>query len=298
MKRLVRDLVPRAAAAVAGALALVLVGGTGAWAAVAAAPGGPTAPGGPAAPGGPERSTVQGQAVQAVAGFLGDAGLQSVATSGPVVTSTVATASGPVTVLQWTLVASDASGPVVLSLSWLGGTQLVVTETRPVDGFSGETLVLVPGSSSIQGTYQVGRSAASAAASHRVAPGAVAVAAHFAVLHPRGNHQRAQLVTYLGCYPAPQNPTVIGSVYGPLIQGEGIVDCSTPRSLGIIAGIYKGYARVGTASGSGYGYYYSLNAYAPCYASGGNYFVTTELWSVNGAQQPGTQSGWSYLDCA
>ncbi|MGH9088918.1 MAG: hypothetical protein ACRDYZ_12550 [Acidimicrobiales bacterium] len=272
MEGLQRGLIPSVVTLV-GALALVVASGTGARAATTGAPGPVQAPGG-----------LQRQALTAVSGFLGDGRLQPVSASGPAVSSTVTTPQGPIPVVEWTLTTSDASGPVVLVLAWLGDTQLVVNAVRPDAGFSGETLVLAPGSSTIQGAYPLGRSVPSTSATT-----------------PRGVVDAPLAVpsTFDGCYPAPQNPTVIGSIYGPLVEGEGIVDCAQPRTLAMIVSLYEGFSRVGTASGSTYGYYYALDAFYPCRGiSGTSSFITTELWSVNGALQPGAQSGWSALACA
>jgi hypothetical protein len=91
---------------------------------------------------------------------------------------------------------------------------------------------------------------------------------------------------------------VISSIYGPLIQGTGIIDCtSSPETLSQIIGLYMGSTQLSNAGAAGYGDYLVVNAYSPCYSSSAHSFQTAELWSVNGTLQGGSDSGWSSLNC-
>jgi hypothetical protein len=186
-------------------------------------------------------------------------------------------------------------------MALLGGTQLVVNEMSPAASYRGETLVLQPGSSTIVGTYPLRgatRSDATTATdrSHR------SVDASDAVLHNTrgGGRAIARLVTIGGCYADPQAPTVIGSTFGPLIQGEGIITCLTSESLSEIVSLYRGSTHVGTtATGSGGGTFLGVNSYDGCTVITGTHsFHTAELWSVNGTVQGGATSVSSNLRCS
>lgn len=240
----------------------------------------------------PSWSTLQGQALRAVAGVRAAGSLAPASSFGPVRTGTVTTASGPVSVEQRTLVASDNSGPVVVVLAWLGGTQLVVTEMDPWSPSSGQALVLAPGTDRVQGRYPLVRSQGLATA-QGTTRGTNAVLASV-VTH----RSEARLASTYGCSGHPLAPEVIGSVYGPLIQGTGVISCPLPETLGLIVGLYERSSELSTTSGGTYGTYYALNVYHACsLISGTNPFKTAQLWSVNGSLY-GSTSATSYLDCA
>jgi len=249
----------------------------------------------------PNWSSLEQTALGVTAGARGDGTLDVVGVPSSVAQSTITTASGPVSLAQQTVVATDQSGVVVLDLALLGGRQLVVSEMSPAANDQGETLVLAPGTSTVTGTYRLaGASQATAqtavlrTASHRHGTGIVA---SDGVLH-RGGHVVATLATAGGCFPAPQEPGVISSVYGPLIQGTGVIDCtSSPETLAQIIGLYMGSTQLNNAGGATYGSYLAINTYSPCYSSSAHSFQTAELWSINGALQTGANSGWSSLNC-
>lgn len=274
----------------ASALVLVLasVAGTAATAATVAS----AAPGGGPAP--VAWASAEQQALTAVAGFLGDGGLGPPQPVGPLVASTIETAKGAVPVEQGTVVADDAAGTVVMDVALLGGTQVIVSEMRPAGGFAGHTLVLDPGSQRTFHAYALGGNPSAAAAVHRHD----AVVARSAVLYGPARPQ-ARLVTYEGCYANPQAPIVYGTAYGFLMQGQGVVACQGTRTIALDTALYRDFTSVSEAQGSHYGTYYSLDTFYTCYSIvGHNPFVTTQLWSINGALQPGTQSAWRTLSCA
>jgi hypothetical protein len=251
--------------------------------------------------GAPNWSSLEQTALGVTASARGDGTLDVVGGPSSVAQSTITTASGPVSLAQQTVVATDQSGVVVLDLDLLGGRQLVVNEMSPAANDQGETLVLAPGTSTVTGTYRLaGASQATAqtatlrTASHRHGAGIVA---SDGVLH-RGGHVVATLATAGGCFPAPQEPGVISSVYGPLIQGTGVIDCTvSPETLAQIIGLYMGSTQLNNAGGATYGSYLAINTYSPCYSSSAHSFQTAELWSINGALQTGANSGWSSLNC-
>ncbi len=249
----------------------------------------------------PSWSSLEQTALGVASGARGDGPLAEIGSPSSVAQSTIPTASGPVSLSQQTVVATDRSGVVVLDLALLGGRQLVVSEMSPAANDQGETLVLAPGTSTVTGTYRLsGASQATAetaalrTASHRRGS---SIVASDGVLH-RGGHHVATLTAAGGCFPAPQSPGVISSIYGPLIQGEGIIDCtSSAETLAQIIGLYMGSTQLNNAGGATYGSYLAINVYSPCYSSSAHSFQTAELWSVNGVLQSGANSGWSSLNC-
>lgn len=217
--------------------------------------------------------------------------------------SSMTTPSGVVSVTQEFIEASDQAGTVVVQVVLLGGQQLVVSEMNPEQGYEGATLVLQPGSSAIAGVYPLhgqasGTSDSDATVHRSIRRSRGAVQAIDATSSSSG-HRVDRLVTIGGCHPAPQAPGVISSMYGYLIQGEGVIECYNSETLSLIVSIYEGSTHVGTtAGGSGSGIIYGLDAYAYCNViSGTNSFHTAQLWSVNGNLQGGATSGSSNLHC-
>ena len=128
-----------------------------------------------------------------------------------------------------------------------------------------------------------------------------AMARNAALLQRRGkgDQPNARLVTIGGCFPNPQPPGVIGSTFGPLVDGEGIITCGTSESLAEIVALYRGSTHVGTtATGSGGGTFLGINSYYGCSViSGTHAFQTDELWAVNGTVRGGAASHTSNLHC-
>ena len=250
-------------------------------------------------------STLGQTGLAAASAYRGDGALAAVGSPSPVSNSTVSTASGVISVAQRTIVATDTSGTVLLNLTLLGGRQLVVTELSPGAGYAGATLVLQPGSSVIAGTYPKPGTAATAVGNTDTAHhgGAVRVSAATLrqVLSSTHHSRRSvdRLASAGGCEPYPQPPGVIGSTFGPLVQGEGIVECITTETLSLIVANHRGGTQVGnTASGSDSGTWLGVNAYYGCTVIGGtNGFQTAQLWGDDGTIG-GATSGTSSLHCA
>jgi hypothetical protein len=254
-------------------------------------------------------STLDQTGLAAASAYRGDGPLATVGNPTPVSDSTVATASGVISVAQRTVVADDSSGTVLLNLTLLGGRQLVVTERSPAAGFAGATLVLEPGTSTVTGTYpQPGTNGTTTTtgATDAARPATAAIPVSAATLRQalppadRSRHGVDRLVTIGGCAPDPQPPGVIGSTFGPLVQGEGVINCGTTETLAEIVADYRGNTHVGnTATGSDRGTWLGVNAYYACSViSGTNGFETDELWAVHGTVEGGAQSSTSSLHCA
>lgn len=237
-------------------------------------------------------SSLEQQAFQALPGIMGTGALEGPTAVGPVETGTASTPQGPVSVVERTIVTSDGAGQLVLSLAWLGGTQLVVTALVPAAGFSGVTLVLAPGTAQVSGVYPLGPVVATTTAD---VGGSSAASISDALGHARSV---ARLAGYLGCSPYPQPPNVIGSIYGPLINAVGVTSCPNPATLAIIAGLDEWGTEIGTGGGSTFGSYLSVNVFHACYVQATqNQFTTVQLWSVDGVLT-GATSAASYLGCA
>jgi hypothetical protein len=275
---------------------LAVIGGT--LVPVVVPAGASTAP----AAGSADWSVLQQDALQATAAYRGDGALHATGTAGTVVDSSVATPSGSVSVAQRTLVATDNSGSVVLQLVLLGGAQELVTEASPTAGYQGATLVLAPGSSSVAASYpQPGvASPAATTAWHPRARRTVTTDAVVRSLQEPSRPGSAHLDVTGGCYPAPQNPIVVTTVFGPLVQGEGAIVCYATETLSLIVSIYRGFlTRVGnTSGGTSYANYFAYSTYDACsHISGTHDFRTAEIWGVNGVDEGGSTSDESALHC-
>ena len=280
--------------------ALLPIVGVGALAVAPATTSAAASAGTSTSSGAPNWSSLEQTALGVTATARGDGALDEAGSPTAVAESTIPTSSGSVSLAQQTVVATDQSGVVVVDLALLGGRQLVVSEVSPAANDQGETLVLAPGTSTVTGTYRLaGASQATAqtAALRTASRGGTRIVASNAVVHRGGRHV-ATLTAAGGCFAAPQSPGVISSVYGPLIQGEGIIDCtSSAETLAEIIGLYMSSTQLNNAGGATYGSYLALNTYSPCYSSSGHWFQTAELWSINGTLQGGSDSGWSALNC-
>lgn len=253
-------------------------------------------------------STLDQTGLAAASAYRGDGALAVVGSPSPVSDSTVTTASGVVSVAQRTVVADDTSGTVLVNLTLLGGRQLVVTERSPAADFAGATLVLEPSTSTVAGIYPQPAIAGAAANTTTGAArhGSTAVPVSTATLRQvssaahRSRHGVDRLVTIGGCGPYPAPPGVIGSTFGPLVQGEGVISCGTTETLAQVVSDYRGNTHVGnSATGSDRGTWLGITAYDGCSViSGTNGFHTAELWSVNGVVQGGATSGTASLHCA
>lgn len=234
----------------------------------------------------PSWSSLRQSAYQAVASYQGTASPLVIQGHPSSISDSSATtdSDGVISVEQETVVTSNAQGGTeILGLNLLGGRQLVVDVYGPTSGSGGEILVLQPGSPEIAGSYPLyaGTSASSANTARH-----------------RGGRSQIRLVTIGGCSGFAYPPGVIGSTFGPLVQGDGTISCLTGESLAALVSLYVGSTHVGTtAGGTDIGTYLSVNSYFGCH-SGSATFHTAELWSVNGSLQGGTTSSPSSLQCA
>jgi hypothetical protein len=248
-------------------------------------------------------STLDQTGLAAASTYRAEGALTVVGSPSPVSDSTVTTASGVVSVAQRTVVAEDTSGTVLVNLTLLGGRQLVVTERSPGAGLAGATLVLEPGSSTVAGTYPqpaIAGTATSATGHGSTVPISTATWRRVSQAAHRSRPGVDRLVTIGGCDPYPAPPSVIGSTFGPLVEGEGVTSCLTTETLALVVADYRGGTHVGnTATGSGRGTWLGITAYDGCSViSGTNGFHTAQLWSVNGIVQGGATSGTASLHCA
>ncbi|MHB8219909.1 MAG: hypothetical protein ACYDHU_06250 [Acidimicrobiales bacterium] len=225
-------------------------------------------------------ATLEAVALHAVSTLRGDGPLTTDFPPSPVLESTVVISGKVVGISQRTVVADGGSGTVVVQMALLGDEQLVVDEMSPAGRFQGAALVFAPGSGAVESSVPL--------------PGSSATATFGAAM------VRAGPATVPGCYGDPQSPTVVGSVFGPLVQGEAVVACLSAEPLALIASIYQGGSQVGgTAGGTGTGNYLAVNAYAPCTVIPGTHtFQLAELYSVYGALQGGDVSATSSLHCS
>jgi hypothetical protein len=192
---------------------------------------------------------------------------------------------GPsVSVEQRTVLVADGTTDVLVGVTVLGGQQLVVDLIDPTTG-DATTLVLAPDSSNANQRVQVH------ARRHLLVSSGTAVSGD------------APAAVAGGCYASPDNPFVIGSVYGPLVKGIGVVSCPYGNEkLAVTASLYErtatGSTHVGNGgTGSVFGTYLAVDAYDACSASTGHQFQTAQLWSVNGVLEAGATSGWPTLGC-
>jgi hypothetical protein len=201
------------------------------------------------------------------------------------------TPSGRVAVNQSSELASDSDGTMLVGVSDLGEQQLVVDALDPDSG-TGVTLVLQPATEDV-------------ASSHRLHPATANAGKDKGKGEGKGKNTGAGSTgvatpaTAGGCYPTPTTPVVVGSVFGPLVQGTGIVSCPySPESISLIADLYRWGASAGNSGGgSTYGTSLAINVFSACHASGANPYDTGELFSVNGYEQYGARSGTSWLGC-
>lgn len=265
----------RAALAAGAATALLVTGAVAAPAAADQAPHGASAGSGAVATG-----TLQAEALEVV---------ESVRGAGPAVVVTSMTAGGASTftsstgasvdVSQGSLVAQDADGTILVGASLLGGSQLVVEMTGLSSGQS-TIAVSDPGSTAVEevdGPFQATVLASPDAGSDGASPDTNSCTDYF------------------------DTPTVIGSSFGPLIDGYGGISCNYDAYPALIVGLQEldngtatGIGNDADASGTTSA---STNAYAPCTSGGPNDFRTIILYNFNGGSLMGWDSSWTALDC-
>jgi hypothetical protein len=179
-----------------------------------------------------------------------------------------------------TLTATIGGKNASIGLTFLGGAQLLVNYWS-ADSTTVEVLALTPGTSRVSSSSQMS--------------GATSTT-------PAG--QGVVALTSSNCYPFAYSPTVIGSIFGNLIEAIGGAACSyAPEVLGAIVGLYSNGSGIGsgTAGSSSPASVYSYTApydYYPCYSSGSaSPFQTAVIYSISGTVVGGGTSGNSWLDC-
>lgn len=237
-------------------------------------------------------------ALSATQGYRAAGPVTAATSPSPAVESTVATASGPITVAERTVVATEGSATLVLGLSLLGGSQLVVSESSATGSGSDAVLVLDPGSSSVAGAVPVATTRAAATSAVRHGRSRITTVDAVRTWRDPSAGRPAETTTG-GCAPYPYDPVVVTSIFGPLVDADGVVACNDNETLAEIVSVYQGGTHEGTTNqGTDYGDYLSVNSYAECYPiSGTHQFHTAELYSVNGVYQGGATSGNNGLHC-
>lgn len=244
----------------------------------------------------PYWSVLEAEALTATAEYVGDS-IHATGPLTPVISSAIPTDS--LTIQQRTLVAADSSTTYVLQLSLLNNEQLLIDELDPSASWTGAVLVLRPGTAAIASAYPVSAGSVTGISSRRRQAGASAPVVLDTLSHSSPNAP-ARLDTIGGCGAAPQLPKVVTTIFGRLIKGLGIIQCTTTETLAIIVGLYRGFfTHVGTTmGGTAVSSYLGVNAYAVCnHISGTHTFRTSQLWSVNGSSQGGASSGEAALHC-
>jgi hypothetical protein len=230
----------------------------------------------------PDWSTLEQQALGAVAGYQRVGPLAPTSGLSPAAASSFTLADGTaVPVVQRSVTTSDGQ---VLDLVLLGGRQLVVTAASSVGG---AVVVLQPGSGQVSAAYPL---AAGGSSNGPGAPVGTAAGGASAVLTSTPGN----------CYAEPGTPGVVGSVYGPLVMGVGEVICySNNENISILASIDENGSQVsGTAGASGYTSLLQVAVYAQCTPVGwDNAFQTAQLWSINGTLEGGAVSPVAWLGC-
>lgn len=248
-------------------------------------PGGPGSP--PALPAG-DWPTLFNQAFSAVQSYENAGPVTGTSTNSTPVNSWLHTPSGDVAVNQSSELATDNTDTLLIGVSDLGEQQLLVNIIIPGTG-DPTTLVLAPASQGSQG-------------------GESAQALHGSIQEiVKGKERKAPSAggaggltpdTDGGCYEEPTAPVVVGSVFGPLVQGTGVVDCPLgAESVSLIATLYRWSTSVASGGGSTYGSSLAVNVYSACNPSGNNPYATAELFSVNGSLAGGATSKTEWLGC-
>jgi len=176
-----------------------------------------------------------------------------------------------------TVEAADSGGSYVVNLALLGGQQLVVT----ILGTPSTILVLSPG------TAHVSQALTVHGTTQRVASDGVT---------PMNSGTGT-------CFEVIANPIVIGSIYGPLIDGYMFIDCFGGQyhnisAYGVLDDWVGGAHTIGSGGGTVYAPDFAFNVYAPCYAGGPNDFLSQLIFTYDGSPIYGGTSAWAVLDCA
>jgi hypothetical protein len=100
-----------------------------------------------------------------------------------------------------------------------------------------------------------------------------------------------------GCWSWVASPTVIGSYWGPLMLAQSLVSCSAVQPVSVATYLQEQNGKyIASAGYSTTTNYLVVNAYAPCYAAGGQWFTTWGAFAVSGYIWYGNNS--AVLGCA
>jgi len=100
-----------------------------------------------------------------------------------------------------------------------------------------------------------------------------------------------------GCWSWVAAPWVMGSYWGPLMVAQAGVSCGTGQSMSVASYLQQQNGQyVASAGASGYTNYLVVNAYAPCYSAGGQWFTTWGAFDVSGYIWYGSNA--TVLSCA
>ena len=239
---------------------------------------------------GPNWQSLQQKANSAIAGYDGAGSIVASAPKSSLTTTTNVNGT-KVTIEEANYSASDGSGSYMVTLSWLNGTQLLVN-LAPTVGSQTTMLELAPSTFKTDGVTHSQLKPATAGTT----PGGI---------QPLADTSYFWIGGCEGWITAPQ---IEGSIYGPLIYGEGgyiIPNCPT-TSASVLIGTYywngsQGIGMNNTAGGSGNpsaspGVY--AIAYAGCASGGPVYFQTAGLYNALNEGSAGEYSDWALLSCA
>jgi hypothetical protein len=236
-------------------------------------------------------SAYEQEAVTAIGALPGQSAITATSALTAPITTSVTTASGSViSAVERSFVATDETGTVDVGLTLLGGEQVIVDVTSPSSSTALTVLSLAPGSSTV--------------ADSATAPVVAGTGAGSAADSASGSAAAVVSDASTNCYAVEYSPVVIGSDYGPLIQGLGGAACTqTTEVLGAIVSLSSNGTGVGSASGgsSSPNHVWSYLApydYAGCtVTSSASSFQTNVLYSIGGSVAGSGSSSASSLDC-
>lgn len=197
-----------------------------------------------------------------------------------------------VSVAEATFLATDSSGTYETTITWLGNEQELVGLVPMSGGTQTTQLELVPGSSQIAGVFHSNMSYESTETNPTSVQPLIA-SYNFYV----GNCQ-AYIIS----------PGVEGSIYGPLIWGDGgfaYPACPQPSASMLLELNYWNGARsvslgdvVGASGNPSASPGVSTTAFYPCVTGGPDYFQTAGYYATSQPANTTAYSYWEYLGCA
>jgi len=185
--------------------------------------------------------------------------------------------------------ASDGAGSFIVDVAVVQGVQPVVGIVN-LAAQTEDLLVLAPGSATIS---QVVAASLTPAPPGNPPPSG-----------PPGTAAEAPAGAILGAAPGcdvwAAGPSVIGSMFGYLLDGSAGLWCSYPASMNLIVenNEWTGYTvkNIGIAGASGWSTSIGASTFDPC-VSGAAWFQTAALAQVNGGAPFGTSDAWAVQYC-